>query len=151
MKNRAQKTPAKDESDSDLDYGKDSDDSDDDYEDSTMPKPWQQTRKKTQVQESTDEESIDERHEKEPSKKKSEDVEADIDDFALVTIPRRRLIRWCNEPFFENAVKNCYIRLGIGRDSKTQKACYRLCRVVGVEPRKEYTFPPEPNKKPVSC
>jgi RNA polymerase-associated protein RTF1 len=151
-KTRANKATAKDESDSDLDYGKDSDDSDDDYEESTMLKPWQQkNRKATQLQqESSDDESMDERREKESSKKRSEDVDADVEDFALVTIPRRRLIRWCNEPFFEEAVKHCYIRLGIGRDAKTQKACYRLCRVVGVESKKEYSFPPEPNQKPVS-
>ena len=116
-----------------------------------MLKPWQQKGRKTQLQrESTDEESIDEKREKESSRKRSEDVIADVHDFGQVTIPRRRLIRWCNEPFFEEAVKNSYVRLGIGRDSKTQKSCYRLCKVVGVEARKEYSFPPEQNQKPVS-
>jgi RNA polymerase-associated protein RTF1 len=150
--NRASKAPTKDESDSDLDYGKDSDDSDDDYEDSTMIKPWQQTaRKTTQLErESSEDESFDERRGKEPGRKRAEDIPADLQDFSLVTIPRRRLIRWCNEPFFEDAIKQCYVRLGIGRDSKTQKACYRLCKVIGVESKKEYSFPPELNQMPVS-
>jgi hypothetical protein len=47
-------------------------------------------------------------------------------------------------------VRHCYVRLGIGRDSKTQKACYRLCRIVGVESKKEYSFPPDGNQKAVS-
>lgn len=110
--------------------------------------PWQQKKKKSQL--SSDEESVEEQREKGMSKKKSEDVDADVADFALVTVPRRRLIRWCNEPFFERAVKDSYIRLGIGRDSKTQKACYRLCKIIGVESRKEYSFPPDVNQKPVS-
>ncbi|KAL3799735.1 hypothetical protein HJC23_010385 [Cyclotella cryptica] len=152
--NRASKAPSgKDESESDLDYGRDSDDSDDDYEESTMLKPWQQKgRKTTQLeQESSDEESVDEKREKDASiKRKGDDIDADVEDFVLVAIPRRRLIRWCNEPFFEDAVKNFYVRLGIGRDNKTQKACYRLCKIVGVETKAEYSFPPEPNQKPVS-
>ncbi|KAL7521219.1 hypothetical protein ACHAWX_005912 [Stephanocyclus meneghinianus] len=152
--NRASKAPSgKDESESDLDYGRDSDDSDDDYEESTMLKPWQQKgRKTTQLEEeSSDEESTNEKREKEASsKRKGDEIDADVEDFVLVAIPRRRLTRWCNEPFFEDAVKNFYVRLGIGRDSKTQKACYRLCRIVGVETKGEYSFPPEPNQKPVS-
>jgi RNA polymerase-associated protein RTF1 len=119
-----------------------------------MLKPWQQKgRKTTQLEEeSSDEESVDEKREKEASsKRKGDEIDADVEDFVLVAIPRRRLARWCNEPFFEDAVKNFYVRLGIGRDSKTQKACYRLCRIVGVETKGEYSFPPEPNQKPVSC
>ncbi|ACI64902.1 predicted protein [Thalassiosira pseudonana CCMP1335] len=152
--NRASKAPAKEESDSDLDYGRDSDDSDDDYEESTMLKPWQQKGKKASQLQSSDDESVGvEKKEDKPkdtSERRTEDAEADLEDYIKVSIPRRRLIRWCNEPFFEDAIKNCYVRLGIGRDNKTQKACYRLCKIVGIETKSEYSFPADDKQKPVT-
>jgi len=133
------------ESDSDLDYGRDSDDSDDDYEE-TM-KPWQMKGKKkatTQLQaaESSDESMVDvEEEDKDEPVKRTEDAEAEQEDYAKVSIPRRRLIRWCNEPYFVNAIKNHFVRIGIGRDNKTQKACYRLCKIDGIVEKDAYTFP----------
>lgn len=41
--------------------------------------------------------------------------EADLDDFVKVTIPRRRLARWCNDIFFAMAVHDCYVRLYVGK------------------------------------
>jgi RNA polymerase-associated protein RTF1 len=142
------------ESDSDLDYGRDSDDSDDDYEEGF--KPWQQKQKKvSQLAKSSDDESMGVEEDQQmpggASERRTEDVEAELEDYTKVWIPRRRLIRWCNEPFFGKAVKNFYVRLGIGRDNKTQKACYRLCRINGVKSKDEYTFPQNENQqKPVS-
>jgi RNA polymerase-associated protein RTF1 len=143
------------ESDSDLDYGRDSDDdSDDDYEETL--KPWQvkaKDKKKTQLEaaESSDESMADAKKgdEEEPKKKMTEDVEAEHEDYAKVCIPRRRLIRWCHEPYFENAIKNCYVRIGIGRDNKTQKACYRLCKIDGIVTKDAYTFPADEGQNPV--
>ena len=139
------------ESDSDLDYGRDSDDSDDDYEDEF--KPWQQKKKAVQLAKSSDDESMgvdDDQPTPGQSERRTEDAEAELEDYTKVWIPRRRLIRWCNEPFFEKAVKDFYVRLGIGRDNKTQKACYRLCKISGVKTKDEYTFPQNENQKPVS-
>lgn len=142
------------ESDSDLDYGRDSDDSDDDYEE-TM-KPWQMKGKKkaaTQLQaaESSDESMVEvEEEDKDEPVKRTEDVEAEQEDYAKVCIPRRRLIRWCNEPYFLNAIKNFYVRIGIGRDNKTQKACYRLCKIDGIVTKDAYTFPVSEGQNPVS-
>jgi RNA polymerase-associated protein RTF1 len=69
----------------------------------------------------------------------------------MVTLPRRRLGRWCNEPFFEGAVKNCFVKLFIGED-ENGKRCYRLCRIVGVKkaPNGTYSLPPVKKEKPVS-
>ena len=157
VQTRASKqTTAEGESESDLDYGRDSDDSDDDYEDSTMVKPWQQQKgKKKQMSESSDDESMgadddDQQMPKGSIEKRTEDIEASLEDYYKVSIPRRRLMRWCNEPYFEVAVKNFYVRLGIGRDTLTQKPCYRLCRITGVVVKSEYNFPPDPNQKQVS-
>jgi RNA polymerase-associated protein RTF1 len=74
---------------------------------------------------------------------------ADLDDFKKVTIPRAKLQIWCNEPYFEKAVVGYYVRLAIGRDSKTQLPCYRLCEIVEVETKGEYSFPSSSNQKPV--
>jgi RNA polymerase-associated protein RTF1 len=119
-----------------------------------MLKPWQQKGKKASQLQSSDDESVGvEKKEDKPkdtSERRTEDAEADLEDYIKVSIPRRRLIRWCNEPFFEDAIKNCYVRLGIGRDNKTQKACYRLCKIVGIETKSEYSFPADDKQKPVS-
>ena len=140
------------ESDSDLDYGRDSDDSDDDYEESV--KPWQQKGKKKPLPESSDDESMGVEDEQQApagsiQKQRTEDIEAELEDYHKVSIPRRRLIRWCNEPFFGKAVKNFYVRLNIGRDNKTQKPCYRLCKILAVVTNTEYSFPVD-NQRPVS-
>ena len=149
------------ESDSEDDYGNSDGDSDDDYEESTMLKPWQQKGKKKTVHESSDEdnESMGNIEEDEDqmmtpggssSQRRTDDLDAGLEEYMKVSIPRRRLMRWCNEPFFEKAVRNFYVRLGIGRDNKTQKACYRLCRITGIVSKNEYKFPPVENQKPVS-
>lgn len=152
--NRANKHAAADESDSELDYGRDSDDSDDDYEESNMLKPWQQKDKKKQLSESSDDELVgDEVDQQTPTgstKRRTEDLVAELEDYVKVMVPRRKLILWCNEPFFEKAVKNFYVRLGIGRDKVTQKPCYRLCKITGVVSKNEYSFSPVENQKQVS-
>ncbi len=158
MQSRATKQNlADEESESDLDYGRDSDDSDDDYEESTMLKPWQQQKgKKKQQPESSDDESVgaddddDRQAPKGSMETRTEDTEAVLEDYYKVSLPRRRLMRWCNEPFFEKAVKNFYVRLGIGRDNITQKPCYRLCKITGVVIKSEYKFPPDLYQKTVS-
>ena len=138
---RANKQAAMEESESDLDYGKDSDDSDDDYEEAT---PWQKKQKasKKPVPESSDDDAsmgVDDDDERQ-GRKRTEDVEADLEDYKKVSTPRRRLGRWCHEPWFEKAVMNHYVRLSVGRDNKTQKACYRFCKIEGVVIKNEYTF-----------
>lgn len=143
-----------DESDSELDYGRDSDDSDDDYEDEL--KPWQKKGKKTtQLAENSEDESMgigdDQEGSMEKSERRSYDIDAELEDYMKVSIPRRRLMRWCNEPFFEKAVTDFYVRLGIGRDNKSQKACYRLCQIKGIQTKSEYSFPAVGNQKPVSA
>ena len=78
-------------------------------------------------------------------------VEADLASYQNITLSRSRLGRWCNEPFFKEAVLNCFVRLFIG-ENESGKRCYRLCRIVGVKTEKtQYTLPPVKNDKPVSC
>jgi RNA polymerase-associated protein RTF1 len=75
---------------------------------------------------------------------------AELADYESITLPRRRLGRWCNEPFFEKAVLKCFVKLFIGED-ENGKRCYRLCRVVQVGTTKQpYTLPPVKNQKAVA-
>jgi hypothetical protein len=77
-------------------------------------------------------------------------VEADLESYQKITLPRRRLGRWCNEPFFEEAVHDCYVKLFIGINEEG-KRCYRLCRIINVMTEKvKYNLPQVKNEKPVS-
>ena len=76
--------------------------------------------------------------------------EATLEDYIQITLPRRRLARWCHEPFFNEAVIGCFARVFIGPDKATGEKMYRLCEIVDVtKGKKEYKFPVEPNEKPV--
>jgi len=176
-RNAMAKAQKADGSDSDLDYGDEgASDSESDYEDDggAVNKPWLQQKqtRKTRLQrdvssesESDEDAMMDDDDDEaggggrgtarggRPSGASTVFVEADVADYAKVTIPRRRLSRWCHEPFFEEAVTGMYVKLAVGKDSQKLKSCYRLCQIVGVETRPaEYTFPPDKNsnKKPVS-
>ena len=79
----------------------------------------------------------------------SKAVEADLEHYHKVTLPRRRLARWCNEPFFTDAVRGCFVKLFIG-ENEDGKRCYRLCKIVDVKADKQYELPRIKNEKPVS-
>jgi RNA polymerase-associated protein RTF1 len=76
-------------------------------------------------------------------------VEATLDDYEKISLPRRRIGRWCNEPYFNEAVMNCFVKLFIG-ENEQGKRCYRLCKIVGIGSSKPYQLPPVKNQKPVS-
>jgi len=138
------------EEDDDLDYGDDNDEDSDDGDEAF--EPWVTKKAKiSRLAELGRGDSDDDSDGGKREKSQRAFVEADLSDFAKVTVPRRRLSRWCNEPFFEDAVVEFYVRLAIGRDNITQKPCYRLCKVVGVETGRQYQFPPsgDSSVKPV--
>jgi len=151
---KAKKAPEKKEEDSDLDYGSEGEeDSDDEYVEA--PKPWQKVAKNKKAELSSEGEPSDEDEEVDrgrASDEKANFVEADLEDYRKVTLPRRRLARWCREPYFDESVVGCFVRIGIGRDKKTQAPCYRLCRIKSVQTGgHEYTFPQsDKHSKPVS-
>lgn len=152
---------------SEIGFDNDEDDSDEEYNED-VAKPWQQRTKasaasnaglrdKDDMDDGSDMD-IDEEDEERPTKKGSAPAAviatpnaAELEDFVVVTIPRRRLARWCNEPFFDAAVLECFVRLFIGEDDKGEKV-YRLCEIVDVKSdTKSYKFPvTEKNAKPVS-
>mmetsp|Transcript_17875 Transcript_17875/g.20356 ORF Transcript_17875/g.20356 Transcript_17875/m.20356 type:complete len:974 (-) Transcript_17875:2886-5807(-) len=114
------------------DFGSDDSDDNSDEEFVGTNKPWMANKKASsrpsvvKYSEDEDEGFLDGRGTQKTF------VEADLSDFLKVTIPRRRITRWCNEPYFQEALKEFYVRLAIGRDQKTSKPCYRLCKIVDV-------------------
>ncbi|KAK7397101.1 hypothetical protein VNO78_18268 [Psophocarpus tetragonolobus] len=56
-----------------------------------------------------------------------------------ITIRRSKLVKWLNEPFFEELIVGCFVRIGIGKSESGP--VYRLCivqRVDGGDPNKHY-------------
>lgn len=56
-----------------------------------------------------------------------------------ITIRRSKLVKWLNEPFFEELIVGCFVRIGIGKSESGP--VYRLCivqRVDGGDPNKRY-------------
>ena len=139
---RKDRTVNKNDSESELDYGSEA--SDEEFIEKPWNKPYKAKRGFGNEYLSDDADDVGGR-----SSQKSF-IEADLKDFLKVTIPRRRLSRWCNEPYFDKAVMNFYVRLAIGRDKATAKPCYRLCKIVGVKVGKEYKFPSYSGQKQVS-
>ena len=151
MKKKKQKEEEDDDGESD-DF-LDSDDSDEEYDDGGFM-PWQKEKKKTvskpDREESDDDSVTKPKRKSRPSEQEEVVKEADLADFVKVTIPRRRLARWCNEPFFAGAVLECFVRVTVGEDDKGEM-CYRLCEIVDVvDGDKAYKFPKEGDQKIVS-
>lgn len=150
----------KEADDDELDFGDDdSDDDDDDYQESNLPwhkRRQQQTRAASRLKDAEDDDDSDVDMEEEtlmdkaPRSDGAPVVEADLEDYTKITLPRRRLSRWCNEPFFKKAVINSFVRLLIG--DHDGKKCYRLCQIIDItKGKKSYNFPaPNPREKPVS-
>ncbi|KAH7431982.1 hypothetical protein KP509_07G002700 [Ceratopteris richardii] len=64
-----------------------------------------------------------------------------LEDICNVTIRRSKLAKWFLEPFFEEIIVGCFVRVGVG--VKDGVNCYRLCQVRNVDasdPRKQYKF-----------
>ncbi|MED6195495.1 Protein RTF1 [Stylosanthes scabra] len=60
-------------------------------------------------------------------------------DIKEITIRRSKLARWFMEPFFEELIVGCFVRVGIGRSKSGP--IYRLCMVKNVdasEPERQY-------------
>ena len=160
----------KDEDDeSDLDFGDDDDDSDDDYE---AAEGFLNKLKQKKTRSSTAAASSSKSDRRKGSDDESDDgnkpvlgqrdlqrgftgaalaLEATLEDYIQIALPRRRLARWCHEPYFNEAVIGCFARVFIGPDKSTGEKMYRLCEIVNVtKGKKEYKFPSVPNEKPVS-
>lgn len=66
------------------------------------------------------------------------------DELKRILVSRDMLYHWCNLPFFDKVVQNCFVRVETGRG----KGSYRLAEVVGVEETpKIYLFGKTTTKK----
>jgi len=148
----------KDSDESESDFGDDDDeeDSDDDYEEVGALKPWQKKAQEAKAKKKTksqlDEYEDEEEDEvMEGTQKTSSKVikPAELEDYLLVTLSRARLGKWCNEPYFQKAVMNCFVKLFVG-ENEEGKRCYRLCRIVSVDRSKQpYSLPKVKKEKSV--
>ena len=55
-----------------------------------------------------------------------------FDDVKSITLRRSKLVKWFMEPFFEDLMSGCFVRLGIGK-TKNGTPKYRLCIVRNVD------------------
>lgn len=58
-----------------------------------------------------------------------------MDDINKCRVPRDYLEKWSNEPFFEKAVKGCFVRVSRGTDRRGRRL-YAMAEIVGVGPYK---------------
>ncbi|KAI4370968.1 hypothetical protein MLD38_019254 [Melastoma candidum] len=56
-----------------------------------------------------------------------------FEDVKEITIRRSKLAKWFMEPFFEDLIVGCFVRVGIGRSKSTRQPIYRLCIVRNVD------------------
>lgn len=145
------------EEEDDEDFGFDDSDDDDDDEDYKEEGRWKKSKtskpkaSRLEADEADDDdEEDDDNFETNVTRDSGPVVEADLEDYTKITLPRRRLARWCKEPFFKKAVLDYFVRLLIG--DHDGKKCYRLCKIVEViKGKKSYKFPPTSSReKPVS-
>ncbi|KMT14913.1 hypothetical protein BVRB_3g064270 [Beta vulgaris subsp. vulgaris] len=69
-----------------------------------------------------------------------------------ITIRRSKLAKWFMEPFFEDLIVGCFVRVGIGL--KDGQSIYRLCMVQNVDasdPNKRYQLENKTTHKYLNC
>lgn len=70
-----------------------------------------------------------------------------------ITIRRSKLAKWFMEPFFEDLIVGCFVRVGIGT-TKSGQSIYRLCMVRNVDatdPDRQYKFENKMTYKYLNC
>lgn len=74
------------------------------------------------------------------------------EDIKGITIRRSKLAKWFMEPFFEDLIVGCFVRVGIGM--KSGQSIYRLCIVRNVDasdPDKQYKLENKMTYKYLNC
>lgn len=69
-----------------------------------------------------------------------------------ITVRRSKLAKWFMEPFFEELIIGCFVRVGIGM--KDGRSMYRLCMVQNVDasdPNKKYQLENKTTHKYLNC
>lgn len=77
---------------------------------------------------------------------------ASYEDVKGITIQRSKLAKWFSEPFFEDLIVGCFVRIGIGKS--TSGPVYRLCMVQSVDssdPEAQYNLEGINTRKYLIC
>ncbi|CAM6102901.1 unnamed protein product [Calypogeia fissa] len=104
-------------------------------------------------EESSREDDRSDREASDDEDRMKKEEEAGVDDIKSITIRRSKLAKWFMEPFFEDVVVGCYVRIGIGVSNSGQ-SIYRVCLVKNVDardPAKQYTFENRHTYKYLNC
>eukprot|EP01080_Neovahlkampfia_damariscottae_P002937 gene2937-4776_t len=70
------------------------------------------------------------------NKEQEEEVKVTFEDLQKITLSRRRLEKWVNEPFFEKTVLHCFVRASIGEHNGIR--VYRFCEISGFKEKSLY-------------
>ncbi|XP_010254572.2 PREDICTED: protein RTF1 homolog [Nelumbo nucifera] len=76
-----------------------------------------------------------------------------FEEIKSITIRRSKLAKWFMEPFFEELIVGCFVRVGIGM-SRSGQSIYRLCMVKNVDatdPNKQYKLENRTTYKYLNC
>ncbi|KAL8687790.1 MAG: hypothetical protein Q9218_006137 [Villophora microphyllina] len=72
--------------------------------------------------------------------RRRDEAPADRSDFERVRIGRDNFAKVCLYPGFDDAIKNCYVRINIGPHPTTNEMLYRMARIAGFEEGKPYAM-----------
>jgi len=53
-------------------------------------------------------------------------------DAESLRLKRDQLEKWVDEPFFEDAIKGLFVRVGLGMNRETGKPTYRMAEIFGM-------------------
>lgn len=82
----------------------------------------------------------------------SDDEKLALEDIKSITICRSKLAKWFMEPFFEELIVGCFVRVGIG--VRSGQNIYRLCIVQNVDssdPNRSYQLENKTTHKYLNC
>ncbi|XP_028791416.1 protein RTF1 homolog [Neltuma alba] len=75
-----------------------------------------------------------------------------FDDIHEITLRRSKLAKWLNEPFFDELIVGCFVRIGIGKSD--HGPVYRLCMIQSVDastPDRQYKIENRVTHKRLIC
>ncbi|KAK4273382.1 hypothetical protein QN277_021797 [Acacia crassicarpa] len=75
-----------------------------------------------------------------------------FDDIHEITLRRSKLARWLNEPFFDELIVGCFVRIGIGKSD--DRPVYRLCMIQSIDvsyPDRQYKIENRVTHKRLIC
>lgn len=109
------------------------------------PKPKAKKKKEKRTDDDDDYGASDQESEGEPEEDLSADEEEAQNRFAETTwedlksaikgvqLMRNQLEQWVDEPFFDETVVGCFVRVNIGANKESDEKQYRLCEVVAIK------------------